>query len=90
MRPAGVHPDAGWLDTVMEWWRPARIAIPETGAKEWSVDNGRVCVGTMTRRAIARSYGLAIPADISAVGGDAGLDEARGYLQAAMGEIAPR
>lgn len=78
-----------WWDAAVEWWRPVAVAVPQSGRHDLTVRDGRVLADTMTRRALAWSYGVVVPRtvdDLQAAADE--LDQARGVLQAAAADAA--
>ena len=78
-----------WWDAAVEWWRPVAVAVPSTGRHDLTIRDGRALADTMTRRALAWSYGVVVPRtvdDLQAAADD--LDQARGVLQAAAADAA--
>ena len=78
-----------WWDMAVEWWRPLAVAAPSTGRHDMTVRDGRVLADTMTRRALAWTYGVVVPRTLDDLQSAADeLDQARGVLQAAAADAA--
>lgn len=78
-----------WWDAAVEWWRPVAVAVPSTGRHDLTIRDGRGLADTMTRRALAWTYGVVVPRtvdDLQAAADE--LDQARGVLQAAAADAA--